>query len=226
MMVVLGLLLVTTAAATIAVQSTYFGLRATGHRTRQNHTQYISEAALLTGVDYAARLASCQNQRRVFDSPCPSLAEFNEPEYLRTAQLSDQEHCYRIPQAYLVPANDQTVAPIVNASCDAPDFGALGTCLAYEPFYVIDMELIEPQVALQAGQRVDDNQFYDLMVVLTARGRTRVPGDVGDSQDQSYRAISGARGAHESANDARAYVVVPGAERCPSAPANPNPDNG
>ncbi|MCG8555306.1 MAG: hypothetical protein MJD61_08465 [Proteobacteria bacterium] len=213
MMLVMMVLLVTTAAATMAVTSTNSEMRASGHSRQALQTKYLAEAALIATVHLVDEVGPRALLHAMSLSDPPDMSVFNEPDFtdqtIDTASGTYKKESYRLYMSdYDSSLVGSGVPPVENKTCASGEIGSLGPCQAYTPWFAIDINDQYTFSGVVAGRRVDGHGSLQYMrATYTARGRTLVAGDTGDSGDSDYDSSSGRRGYHEGASDARAYAV-------------------
>src|SRR5690606_6483081 len=158
MIVVMLMLLGVTALALIAIQSTTFEVRASGHLKSAAQTQYVSETGLESALGFVDQVGGAALVQALIQSETtypPTMAPF-EPE------LPAGKHNYRIY------SSDFTVVPVVNREM-------VGAEQAYVPLFVVDVNddhLVSKPIA---GHRSDGRgNLRFLRATYTSRGRLRV----------------------------------------------------
>lgn len=210
MLIAMLVLLMATATATFAVHATSYEIRAAGYTRRATQAQYVGESGLVAmtaWVDYhtpsilKASLDQRYQQRQGYGSndPVLDLRPFQEP------YLADEDNS----------GKEDKVGRRFKHTPAVSDFGHLGgrppigaeavggPRQAYEPLVAVDVYDTRRYTAKVAGYRQDGKGRMKFMrATFTGRGRIRVKnGDFNTS-------ISGDRPYHESASDARAFVLL------------------
>jgi hypothetical protein len=159
MLVVLMIIMVATATATMAVQSTNFELRSSGYGRRETQTKYVSEAALSTALGTVESAGPQFLIAALNKSDPPVMGNFNEPE------LDTGKGGYRI---YSSDYSGLTPPPVAGG-----DDGTLGPKQAYEPWFAVDIYDQYSVPAVVAGYRTDGNSPFAFMnATFVARGFT------------------------------------------------------
>jgi hypothetical protein len=186
MLIVMLVLLMSTATALFAVHSTTYEIRASGHMRRAMQTQYVAETGVLSGLAWVDRwgpgtllraMRRTAQINRANGDPAINLAPFNEPE------LADGKDAYRLTLSELesptgvVPASRETMG---------------GNRQAFEPEVFLDVYDAYTYTGVLPGQRSDGRgRLRFLRATYTSRGRTRVPG--GGDFTEFYEGASDAR---------------------------------
>jgi hypothetical protein len=169
MLIVTLVLLVVSASATLAIYSTQFEVRASGHQRQAMQTALVAEAGLVAGTTTIEMLGGARVLRwRMERAPrAPGLRLSAEDPQLG-AMNNETE---RFLSTELVPG----LAPNVRIpTMEADAFGLS----AFEPRYIVDVNdgynVLPTFVGQAAGTRVDGNgtvqlQFY--VATVTSRGR-------------------------------------------------------
>jgi hypothetical protein len=169
MLVVMLVLLVVTASATLAIYSTQFEVRATGHQRQAMQTSMVAEAGLVAATTTIEMVGGARVLRwRMERAPRAVGTRLSAEDPPLSAMNNETE---RFLSSDLVPGT----APSVRlATTDASGF-ALS---AFEPRYIVDINdgynILPTFVGQAAGTRVDGNgtvqmQFY--VATVTSRGR-------------------------------------------------------
>ena len=169
MLIVMMILLVVTASATLAVQSAQFEIRSVGFQRQAMQTGMIAEAGLVAGTTTVEMVGGARVLRwRMERSPRAVGTRLSAEDPPLGAMNNETE---RFLSSDLVPGT----APSVRArTTEAAGFGLS----AFEPRYIIDVNdgynVLPTFVGAAAGTRVDGNgtvqlQYY--VATVTSRGR-------------------------------------------------------
>ena len=170
MLVVMLVLLVVTASATLAVYSTQFEVRATGHQRQAMQTSMVAEAGLVAATTTIEMVGGARVLRwRMERAPrTPGVTRLSAEDPPLGAMNNETE---RFLSTDLIPGS----APNVRlATTDSSGF-ALS---AFEPRFIVDINdgynVLPTFVGQAAGTRVDGNgtvqmQYY--VATVTSRGR-------------------------------------------------------
>jgi hypothetical protein len=190
MLVVMVMLLVSTATAIVAVHGTTYEIRASGHFRQAMQTQYVAETGLmasLTWVDSVGVPALLQAMERV-RTMHPVVLEPFEPNPL------PGQNAYRL---YVADLAQNTSAPPFGPE----SFG--GATQANQPYVAVDVYDTHVFTGAVAGQRSDGGTpLRFLRATYTSRGRTHLGSEMSLARDSI-----GDRPRNETASDARARGV-------------------
>lgn len=189
MLVVLLVLLMTTATATFAIHSTSIEIRAAGHTRQAGQAEHLAEGAAYAGVSYLDRLGAAGSivqflRTRVGRDVASSPSE---------ATIDRETNLLRIRMQDFNTAPGVTGLPLESASSfgphnsHVPDFFVDGTDL-----YQISRDVAGTDLTGRGAR------FY--RVTLTSLGQMAPPGD--------YRAADDTRSYNEVASRARAVTEV------------------
>lgn len=169
MLVVMLVLLVVTASATLAVYSTQFEIRATGQQRQAMQAQMVAEAGLVAATATIEMTGGARVLRwRMQRAPRPTPTWLS-PEDPPLSPMNNQSE--RFLSTDLVPG----LTPNVRFATTDTSATALS---AFEPRYIVDVNdgynVLPTFVGQAAGTRVDGNgtvqlQFY--VATITSRGR-------------------------------------------------------
>lgn len=194
MLIVLMVLLMTTATATFAVHSTMTEMRAAGYSRQAMQTAYVAEGGAYAGLAYVdamgAQAAFIQyNRTRV---PAGTA-------YAPGAPVLDREI-----NLLRVTMDDFAVAPGVEApplETEASVSRSLGQYNAYDPSFSVDgTDLYRTYRQVAGRDQTGRDPMNYVRLNMTARGRMAPPGD--------YRASGDPRDYHETAVNARAMAEM------------------
>lgn len=197
MLVVLFLLLMTTATAVYAVQSTMTEIRASGHHRMATQTDRLAETGLTASLAWVDRTGPEVLMRSTARSAASrlNLAPF-EP-----VSLAPGKNGLRLYGAATAP--DGSVLPgelnmgVVNAIDEQAN--VLGPRQPYVPFLAVDVYDSYRYVGVLPGYPAGgQGNLTFVSATYTARGRARLPNETREA-DQRF--------AHETASDARARGV-------------------
>lgn len=189
MLIVMFILLMSTATAMFAVHSSAFEIRSAGHFRQAQQAQVIAESGLASAmlfVDQMGPAAILQAMQRMEnDSRLQPVMQPFEP------NLASGKRNYRL---YVTDLTRFSALPI--------DQESTGTRSAETGMFLVDINDEYTYTGTIAGHRSDGgSKLQYLQATYTARGRTRVrAGDITST-------VSGDRQYHETAIDARAYGV-------------------
>ncbi len=206
MLIVMTILLVTTALAIFAVHSTTVEIRSAGHSRQTMQTRYVAEGGLLAAASMLEQAG-----------PEALMVTFEETEDGTSRVLGANEAAtlagrglQRIELSEFVGAPGVIGSPIETQA----GFESLGTSMGYAPDFVVDvtdMRVVPALPGMLPGYRVDgDSGFVFVAASYTGRGRTRPPYDVFSTRDTDVRTR---RGIHETAMNSRANVLMGPARR-------------
>jgi hypothetical protein len=193
MIVVMLILLTSTALAVFAVHATTFEMQASGHARQGMQSQYVAETGLNAGLAMIDRMgpqALLYSMERNQQESSRSGRELEPYE----PDLAADKTGYRMYLQDLTSFG--TGAPV--------DMESIGTRQAYEPTFMIDINDHYTYVGALEGNRSDGyGRLQFLHATYTARGRMQLSaGDTtstaGAIEDRQY---------HEAATDGRAHGV-------------------
>lgn len=195
MLMVLLVILMATATAMFAIHATAFEVRASGHVRQLVQTQYVGEGGIMAALATVDRTGPRALQTILRRRSEMQAASTGSPLVLKD-----------VGEPNLLPGTTgaRFAGPELQAitGMHPVDREALGGMRqAYEPVLMVDVYDTYEWSQVMAGERADGRgQMRYLRATYTARGRTRVQGDV--TQDQAGRQF------HEGASDARAHGVT------------------
>lgn len=184
MLIVMLVLLMTTATAVFAVHATTFEIRAAGNTRQAMQTHYLAETGLEASLAQVDRMGPPAIITAMYASTPPATEDFGEP-----PMMSDK-HGYRM-------LTDDFVDASGNHVIDNEAIG--GSQQPYEPHVIIDLNDDYVYTGSVPGHRSDGyGRLRFMHATYSAHGRARLPAgeDVTSSGDT--------RPYHESAADARA----------------------
>ncbi len=186
MLIVMLVLLMTTATAVFAVHATTFEIRAAGNTRQAMQTHYLAEMGLEASLAKVDHMGPSAILTAMYASTAPRTQDFGEPPML------PDKHGYRL----LTP---DFVDPASNPVIGVESMG--GSHQPYEPNVVIDLNDDYVYTGAIAGHRSDGYGRLQFMHgTYSAHGRARLAtGDVTSSGDT--------RPYHETAADARAEAL-------------------
>ncbi len=197
MLVVLFVLLMTTATAVYAVRSTMTEIRAAGHHRMATQTDRLAETGLTAGLAWVDRTGP----EVLLRSTARSAGSRLDLTPFEPVGLAPDKNGIRLYGAGASP--DGTVMPgelnmgVVNA-IDSGD-NVLGPRQPYEPFLAVDVYDTYRYVGVLPGYPAGgQGNLTFVSATYTARGRARLPTETREA-DQRF--------AHETASDARARGV-------------------
>lgn len=170
MLVVMLVLLVVTASATLAVYSTQFEVRATGHQRQAMQTSMVAEAGLVAATTTIEMVGGARVLRwRMERAPrTPGVTRLSAEDPPLGAMNNETE---RFLSSDLVPGSSPGIRV---ASTDAAGF----SLSAFEPRFIADVNdgynVAPTFVGAAAGTRVDGNgavQLQYFVATITSRGR-------------------------------------------------------
>lgn len=183
MIIVMMILLMSTASALFGIQSAVFEIRAAGFARQAMQTEHVSETALTSTMALMDYLGPAAIETTARNNAPPVM--YQEP------QLATGQTAYRF---YLDDFEDYlSVTPLSQDS--------FGDHSAYTPAFVVDFADHYRITGANPGDRADGfGNFQYLMATYTARGRSQVAaGDVTSSVDS--------RQFNESSVDSRAFAI-------------------
>jgi hypothetical protein len=201
MLVVMFVLLMATATALYAVHSTTSEVRAAGYHRMASQTQQLGESGLtaaLTWVDTTGPAVMMSSMEQ-------SAANRLDLRPFEPIGLAPNKNALRLYGTTV--ASDGTIqggelnagAPSALNFVDDKD-AVVGTRQPYDTWLAVDIYDTYQYVGVIAGfPAAAQGNLKFLAATYTARGRTRLPGEVRDPLDF--------RTAHETASDARAHGV-------------------
>jgi hypothetical protein len=169
MLVVMLVLLVVTASATMAVYSTQFEVRATGHQRQAMQTTMVAEAGLVAGTTTIEMVGGARVLRWRMERAPRAVGTRLSAEDPPLGSMNNETE--RFLSSDLVPGTSPSVRL---ATTDATGFGLS----AFEPRFIVDVNdgynVLPTFVGQAAGTRVDGNgtvqmQYY--VATVTSRGR-------------------------------------------------------
>lgn len=206
MLVVMALLLVVTATATLAMHSTSIELRSTGNARQRMQTRYVAEGALVSAMTMIEQSGPEPLSISIERSMTGSAPRFLAPEEPRMAPTTGN---HRIYMEELATAPGVVGAPIVSGTGG----DSLGSGMGYVPNFVVDVNDTYRFTGVIPGHRSDGLGTLEYVAATyTARGRTQLPGRVDgyspaevelDTNDRNWTV----RGYHESAANSRAIGI-------------------
>ena len=193
MLIVMFILLMTTATAVFAIHATSSEIRAAGYSRQAMQTQLIGEAGVMSAfawVDFygadalrRAMTESSQANRTAIGSAL-DLAPFERA-------LRDGADAHRFDSV--------DFATLTNAPVE--DDGSIGPRSAYDTMVLVDVYDRHRVIRAVPGEQAQGGSRLEYLgATYTSRGRTRLPGDV-------FSGLPGDRPFHESASDARAFAI-------------------
>jgi hypothetical protein len=234
MLVVMLILLVATALAGISLQSTQHELRAAGYNRMALQTQYVAESAMATTLawldetsmngSFMTHVDAWQNQALP-----PDMLMFGEPQISTVHRHMANRTAWR-QQSMLMPGQG-TLPPLStpnSTTAGVPDaLGTLGPRSTYVPGngrvdeaadindYVVDLYDCQTlsgmgspgsQINQTGSGTIQERQYY---CVVTARGRTYVPGSPAKVWTSTPSEIANTVNRFMAAHDARGTVITP-----------------
>ncbi|MFW6087606.1 MAG: hypothetical protein ACODAG_10415 [Myxococcota bacterium] len=194
MLIVMLIILMTTATAYFAIHATSFEIRASGHMRQAMQTQYVAETGAMATLGWIDQQDPRQLQmlvrrgseaNRAAGGQALNLEPFGEPELA----LGKDGHRLNMQQL----GTDLGGLPIDGESLGGPR-------QAYEPQAYVDVLDLMHWTGVTAGERSDGRGSMRYMrATYTSRGRTRI--------DADYTTPGDRRPFHEGASDARAQGV-------------------
>ncbi|UJR84326.1 hypothetical protein [Sandaracinus amylolyticus] len=206
MLVVMALLLIVTATATLAIHSTSVELRGTGNARQRMQTRYVAEGALVSAMTMIEQSGP---------EPLSLSLERSQSRTGSTRRLAPEEPVmdptvgnHRIEMSDLATGTAGVVgSPLTSDS--------LGQGIGYVPNFVVDVNDSYRFTGIIAGHRSDGMGTLEYVAATyTARGRTQLPGRVDayspgagvgtSAPDEENWTV---RGHHESAMNSRAIGI-------------------
>lgn len=194
MLMVMVVLLMTTATATFAIHSTSTEIRAAGHYREAVQTEDLAQGAVIATLEYIDAM-----------QPNAMYQQLQRTSVAATARLAPEEvDLGRVRNVFRVEADDFIGAVGVQAPPIETDVGrvpSLGPRTALVPRFNAD--ITDPVACFRddAGRRSDGaNSMQYLCAVVTSRARLAPPVDFQSSGDP--------RRFHETAVNARAQVEI------------------
>lgn len=192
MLIVMLVLLMSTAAATFAVHSTTFEIRAAGHMRQALQTEYVAETGLLSTLAMVDQIGPQSILYAMEQSTPTNLAPY-EP------ALAAGKRAYRIYMADFNNTPGRAGLPMETSGAEA----SLGQRQTYEPLFMVDVTDDYTFTGVVAGERSDGYaKMTYLLATYTSRGRTVISASV--APDGDHQTAGDTRGYHEGANIARA----------------------
>jgi hypothetical protein len=200
MFIVMMLLLIVSATATLAIHSTATELRASGYARQRMQTRYLAEAALSSVITMTEQQSPAvlhlAIERSMRSSPVRLLAPEEPP-------MAGDRGNYRIEMREFVGAPGVVSQPVETTAGSE----SLGIGMGYRPDFVVDMNDAYIVPFRLAGHRADGvgaaQSLHYLAVTYTARARTIPPVD-GFSPITASAPPPMRRGYHEVVTTARA----------------------
>lgn len=191
MLLVLMILLMSTATATFAIQSTTTEMRSAGHSRQALQTQYIAETGVGASTAKIDEYSPSAFVRVLQSAPAPDVSAY-EPPLVNTQgyRVMLQDFPSTDPNVdNLNPGDPLPDGAAVQVGAD----GSLGP-VVHQPDFVVDMNDVRNVPCLTPGQRAGGgNSLSCMKMTLTSRAETQVPGNVD---------------AMNGASNARAWIMV------------------
>ncbi len=192
MLIVLMVLIMTTATATFAMHSTSIEIRSAGHARQAVQAEYLAEGAVYAGVS--------QLDRR---GPGVSLVEYLQTNVTAgTASTLGEATIDRNTNLWRVRPEDLTrgASGIAGPSLETAGTPSLGPHSAYQATFFVDGSDLFQLARDRAGADLTGRGAHFYRMTLTSLGQMAPPSD--------YRAADDPRSYNEVASRARAYTEV------------------
>jgi hypothetical protein len=194
MLVVLLVLLMSTATATFAVHSTTMEIRSAGHYRESVQARGVAEGAVLATLEYMDALGPAVMYQQLIRNQVQAT-ESLAPEEITVGRT---QNVFRLSDASFVGGVDVAEAPIETDPADVP---SLGPGVFLQPRFTSDLTDTHACFRMDAGRRADGRSSMQYLCgVVTARARLAPPTD--------FTATDDLRSYHEVASNARALVEV------------------
>lgn len=208
MFLVMLMLLMGTATAIFAMHTTTYEVRASGYGRQQMQTQNIGEAALTATMAWTDFITP-QVMREQWLVPCANANKARPASGGIALDLSPFEPpldpsknaCRLYADDFAVMSPTERVADWRSSIGPRQPFNDLSDPTAGALILVDVYEDYDSGEVVQGQDMGGSARFINLDVTFTARGRTRLPGDV-------VSAVAGDRAFHEGAADGRVFAVT------------------
>ncbi|MGE0785016.1 MAG: hypothetical protein AB7S26_04955 [Sandaracinaceae bacterium] len=192
MLMVLMVLMMTTATATFAIHATTMEMRAAGHSRTAMQTSYVAEAGLNAGLAYM----DVNDRQAVLIQIMRTQVGANVQSAANSATVGRETNLLRIEMDDFTLATNVNSPPIETDPLRTPSLGPRSASVAS---FTVDGTDPFRSTRARAGT-ASDGRFQYLNIALTSRARVAPPGDTAVGTDP--------RTFNESAVNARAYAVM------------------
>lgn len=204
MIVVLLVVIMSTAVATVAIHSATSEVRASGHMRRSLETKNISESAITAAMALVDEIQPKTLLEAIQRSD-------NQPTVTYEPDLANGQRAYNILMKDFQNVQGVTSTPLnednMASNATGNSSNILNSGNAFEHDFSVDVTDYRRFRKKMVGERVDGlGSFYYIYASFTARGRTRVKSSVAPNGDVTLE--NDPRALNESASDARANVVA------------------
>lgn len=194
MLMVMIVLLMTTATATFAVHSTMLEIRSSGLHREAAQTQNLAEGGAVAALEYIDVISPQTMRQQYYMNQLPAGSRL-APEDVQTQQPTN---VFRVEMTHFDGAPGLVGPPL---ELDAIRGPSLGPANIYVPRFNADVTDLHDCFRAVPGRRMDGHSRFRYMCVsVTARARLAPPSD--------YRTTGDARDFHETAINARATAEV------------------
>lgn len=204
MLIVMLVVLMVTATAMFAVYSTTYELRSAGTFRQAMQTQYIAEGGISTGMALIDTMGAGSIDQAMQRVPVAAGRQFarEEPAY----SVSTPHFRVYMADFATLPS---VVAPPVEGNTAATGGSSLGSYLAYQPTFLIDMDdSYRPGRSIAGMSVTGDSPVSYRVWTMTSRGRTAPPtGQEYFTPGETALPTQLQRGSHETAMNSRAVVL-------------------
>jgi hypothetical protein len=193
MLIVLLVLLMTTATATFAMHATTVEIRASGFQRQAQQTEHVAEGGAYAAVAYVDVLKANGSLIQYLRTDVASGVASSPGE----ATIARDTNLLRIEMEDFTNASGVTGVPLELGATGSP---SLGPHAAYAPSFTVDGTDLYTVFRDTAGEDLSGRGTRFYRMALTSRGTLAPPSD--------YRATGDTRDYHESSMRSRAFVEV------------------
>lgn len=195
MLVVMMVLLLSTASAAFAVHSATFEIRGAGQVRQALQTQYVAETGLTSTLAYVDIIKPTSLVYAMQRSDTISMG-VNEPAIL-AGKMS-----YRIFNSDFINMTGATSQPVASYGTNS----TLGNGNVFDPTFSVDITDVYIYTGNIPGERLDGfGKLQFMFATYTSRGRTQVSTSYASKGD--YTSNGDSRGYNEGAVDAQAHGI-------------------
>lgn len=195
MMIVMMILLLSTASAAFAVHAATFEVRGAGHVRQALQTQYVAETGLMAALAYVDAIKPASLLYAMQRSDTISMG-INEPA-LTSGKLS-----YRLYKDDFVSMTGLNSQPVQGYGANS----TFGAGSVFDPTFTVDITDVYVYEGTLPGERADGlSKLQFMFATYTSRGRTQV--STSYSANGDFTATGDTRGYNEGAVDAQAHGI-------------------
>lgn len=193
MLIVLLVLLMTTATATFAMHATTVEIRAAGFQRQAQQTEHIAEGGAYAAVAYVDVLKANGSLLQYLRTDVAA----NQSSAPGEASVARETNLLRIEMEDFAVSSGVTGVPLETDPARTP---SLGPRSAYAPSFTVDGTDLYTVFRDTSGEDLSGRGTRFYRMAMTSRGTLAPPSD--------YRSAGDPRGYHESAMRSRAFVEV------------------